>query len=553
MVERVIRETNVCKRNFCNIACNGGSSSDVSSFLKNQSDSGLLCSFNNKLTIQETEFPNATLMEGWLVGDYFIAELTILNTNIETIEQSAFNSSCFTNLTSLEISHANIHYFPKGILAPLHFLEDLILDNSVKELSPEYLEGVTSTIRSLKVSGITTRNKPNSLFGILPLPKLGTLDLRYDNFGDTIEVDTFENATPTGNLFLPASQISFLPVGIFDSFRKGFQNLDLRNNNLIEVSGEVFEPLIPLYIILKIRLGGNPWDCTYKLSQLAELIEQNTRKFEGPFICASPPELTGKNLSSSILPAPPSTTTEETTEISIEITTTNCGEKDLSLAEFICKNDIIGDNDVCMNMPNQPEAHKILLIKKMDASFNISRVSCGSVQISINATEGNFTILWFRGASKNRKEVNTNSRNYCLGCANLDSQNIVINHLDLGELYTFCVIKDNRSNISPLNCRSYFVDYECNGECWILHQSQTITIGSFAACALLVAFFGALVMFWIIHCNPTLLKGCEWIVVVNKNAVDVVVQPKGKKKKKSKKHIEITSIKREQSVRLQHV
>ncbi|CAD7077430.1 unnamed protein product [Hermetia illucens] len=568
----------ICNRDYCDITCIGGHVNDVATFLKNQSDSELLCYTNNKLTIYGTEFPNATLMKKWLTGDYLIASLTLKDTNLEIIEPGAFDSSCFKNLTSLEISNANIHYFPKGVLADLTLLSDLKLDSSVEDFSPEYLAGITEIITSLQVRRIPARKSPNDLFGILPLTKLNSLNLCYNNFGDTITVDTFENITPSKNLFLCGSQINSLPIGTFNSLKNGFMYLDLRNNNLTQVSAEVFEPVIPLYKLLEIKLGGNPWDCTYKLSQLAKLIEQNKRYFEGPFICDSPPELAGKNLSVSILPEPPSTTTttektttettEETTEKttvtsettettettqsstrttegSIETTTPNnsCDSKDPSLVEFTCETDVIGDDDICIS--DNPEAKRILRVKKMDVNFNIVKVSRGSVQITIDAIEGNSSILWFYDTSRNLKEVQNNYRNYCLGCANLDTQDFIINGLELGELYTFCMVKDNNSDTSPLNCRSYFVDYECNDQEWILQQSQMTIVAIFVAGALLTMFLGAVVMFWLIQCNPTLLKGCERIMVLNKNAKNIIVLPKDKCKGALSGEMEKTPSKRD--------
>ncbi|CAD7077428.1 unnamed protein product [Hermetia illucens] len=518
-------EGNACYVSSCNIVCIGGNLEDVSNTLQKATSSDAVCSSGYNLTIYNTTFPNSTLQENWLAGDYNIIKLYLLDVNLTEVEAKAFENSVFKYLTDLEISKANISNLPNGVFSKLQYLGSLKLDASVRNFSSEYLQGVAPYIIHLDIHGMSTETSPKALFGSLPLEGLKSLDLRYNNFGDKIASDSFENVKATSILLLASCNISNLPVGVFDSFADGLQYLDLRNNNLTTVSGDIFEPLISLYKYVQIGLGGNRWNCSPRLISLAKLMEEFPLVFEDQLYCASPLELEGIPLNSNILSNFLNTTGTEgkmnrttsrstsATDAFHESTTAANMKPNAALTEVVCGTNENNGHET----GNSNEVGSVLTIEDAVAKFNISKVSVNSVEIIIDGNSEDLTLLWFSGASNNEGNMENHYKDYSSECAELGTHRYIISDLELGVLYTICVIRNDDSEVPPMSCQSYFVEIECVGDDWISQLPGTTimaTCGIGIAAAMLL---GAVVMFCVVRCCPTLLEGCDRIVVLDKN------------------------------------
>ncbi|XP_037903917.1 uncharacterized protein LOC119647181 [Hermetia illucens] len=298
---------------------------DVLSFIRPQASGW--CGGVIEITLFNITFPGSALKKNWLTGGFNVKKLFISNSELKAIESDAFKSPVFRQLTELEISYASIAFLKKGSFDHLTSLTNLKLDHSVNDFSTEYLDGIQNNIKQIEIHGVSDLHAPNELFGSLLLPKLQTLDLGNNNFGDTINESTFQNVTPSSILNLTDCKISSLHPRTFKVNRAGPASLYLENNNLKKVSDEVFEPMVERYIRFTITLRGNPWNCTYELLPLIKLITENERVYADNPKCASPPEFAGKELHPDIFVTLPATTTTEgsissTTSTTKPITTT---------------------------------------------------------------------------------------------------------------------------------------------------------------------------------------------------------------------------------------
>ncbi|CAD7077426.1 unnamed protein product [Hermetia illucens] len=548
-----LRNNEVCILDKCDVICDSGSIDDVLDFMR--APPSVLCLHALTLTLLNVTFHDSALKRNWLTGTFTLAGLYIRNSELKGIEEDAFEGSVYQQLSHLEISFSSIDYLKKGSFAHLTSLTDLTLDHSVKEFSPEYLDGIENNIKQIEIHGVSDLHSPNELFGILPLPKLITLELGNNNFGDTINESTFQNVTPKYYLNLTDCKISSLHPRTFAVAQKGPTDLYLENNYLKEVSGEVFEPIIERDSHSKIKLSGNPWNCTCRLLSLVNLIEENKRVFVDSPKCASPPEFAGKELHPDIFIIPSTTTTTEgptlptvnttkttTTTTKIPVSTSTKHPDETSLTEIVCEDDV---EDICV--PGSADARSILYVKEMDMKFNISKVSSGVVRISMEKPAKEFSIVWFTPAAKDFNKVQNHYTEHNLGCAELEMQNFTIQDLELGALYVFCIVKGNDPEMTPLNCQSHLVEVDCNEADFLDSEGKTALLLLSIISILVAVFLGGVTMFCIIRCNPTLLKGAKRIVILNKNLAEVVVLPK--RKSKSEEVLKTNSLKRNASGR----
>lgn len=156
------------------------------------------------------------------------------------INLSMFNSTNLTSVHSLTMAHQGVTAIEPQTFDKFQSLKTLSLhDNLLSQVSSDWFSH-HAALETLRLSN----------------NKITTLDHRsLDGLSNLLMLDLSQNQIHT------IAQSSFL------SLRK-LRQLDLSNNQLTHLSADLFLPLNGT----KIRLDGNPWDCSCSVKDFAKYL-----------------------------------------------------------------------------------------------------------------------------------------------------------------------------------------------------------------------------------------------------------------------------------------
>ncbi|XP_065140438.1 uncharacterized protein [Paramisgurnus dabryanus] len=211
----------------------------------------------------DTDYVCKEIPTGYPAG---LTSLILFLNDLGEIDLSIFNSTNLTSVISLKITQAKVTAVAPRTFDKFHNLKTLLLyDNHLSDVSSEWFShpDALETLRLMN-NKITTLDH-SSFFG---MTNLLTLNLSRNQIH-----------TITPNSFISTSKLRLL---------------DLSNNNLTNLDVDVLRPLNAT----KIRLDGNPWDCSCSVHYFAEFLRglQNVSLLENEMLvyCSSPPKLKGK-------------------------------------------------------------------------------------------------------------------------------------------------------------------------------------------------------------------------------------------------------------------
>ncbi|XP_055056709.2 uncharacterized protein [Misgurnus anguillicaudatus] len=211
----------------------------------------------------DTDYVCKEIPTGYPAG---LTSLILFTSDLGEIDLSIFNSTNLTSVISLKITQAKVTAVAPRTFDKFHNLKTLLLDdNHISDVSLEWFSHPDS-LETLRLSNNKiTMLDHSSLFG---MTNLLTLNLSRNQIH-----------TITPSSFISTSKL---------------RQLDLSNNNLTNLSVDVLRPLNAT----KIRLDGNPWDCSCSVHDFAEFLRglQNVSLLENEMLvcCSSPPKLKGK-------------------------------------------------------------------------------------------------------------------------------------------------------------------------------------------------------------------------------------------------------------------
>lgn len=332
-------------------------------------------------------------------------ELEIRATAVSILKRGVFEGVSSLKILRLTNNTA-MQVIEESALEPLYQLEDLRI------ISDNHFENV------INVTGTTQ------------LKYLHTLKLTANNFGTTINAETFKGCINVVTLDLSNSLIQTIGIGSFDHMIETIQYLDLRKNQLTYLPSNLLENMIKPN--MEFYLSLNLWNCECDYLQLQWWDVSNTSSIiDSPLMCETPENDTEiANADRSICePIPsettltPTTTPDPTTEDPTPENTTPT-LKPPNVDRVNCMYD------------------KYLYLEKVYQYFDVKQLEMGKVSVETNYFDQSLSMVL----------VNDNEEAQCRYDLN---KQMIFDNLNPNSVHIFCLVKKNSYTTSPKNCVAF--------------------------------------------------------------------------------------------------
>lgn len=237
------------------------------------------------LNLVHIVFPTKALTEGWFTSPCHITALKISRSNLGRIEENAFKTDIFSNLTELRLRYADIWLIKMGAFNGLTELTLLTLNSLGLDAVAKNVLVSCPKLKEVQIyfSFDTAHPIQNKWFsGDELMNELETVDWFGNEIGKGIDKTTFNAAVNLKFLSLRDNCIETIGDGSFKPI-KNLKSLDLTFNLLKTIPSEL-KNLVDRRRDIYFELGANPWECTCDLKSVRQLyLERESSTY--PIIC----------------------------------------------------------------------------------------------------------------------------------------------------------------------------------------------------------------------------------------------------------------------------
>lgn len=341
-----------------------------------------------------------------------------------------------------------------------------------------------------------------------PLQKLEIVTFRDNNLADTITGKTFAGLVQVRMLDLSRNRITSIGSNTFEAIAKTLNMLNLRNNHLKELSGEIFANIIVQadLMLLQISLEGNLWHCDCELQAMQDFLRQYPTTFTGVARCNTPMRwrnhpIQHANLSSNNGSLTTTTTAINVTEPPTSEVTSATPPKE-QLVTLKCMKYLIQKFRTFVSVGIQKQDKVIRLRKTFDKKHTVT----------IKDFPIDYTVLWYEKAADDKHGVNHNSVNCFLNQNRSHTRNIKLgDSWRKNKVHTFCMKPKHSLTMTPLNCISFDTserpDY--SAKMWVPKSYRFVAIVLMIVACLLCVLFGIGIVFFLARKYPTLFDSCS--------------------------------------------
>lgn len=480
------------------------------------------------------------LPRAWLTANISLHFLQFEKTNIEKIEENAFNTEQFQNLVELNIMNAPISILsPKSFygLSNLKILSLSSLKISIIESNAiQYFQKLETFrlhdcgSRLLSLNNLFGKNSERTSADGGKLNHLKVIDIEKCNLGNTITSSTFIKLQNINELRLHSNNIQTIEAGSFDIPLKTLKLIDLESNNLTMIPRNLFKAITHRKI--DIFFGMNPWHCDYNLELLRQILQKQIEEQSKRIVCLSPPEFAGKLLAS----LPP---------LKMRISLPTFQKADASSGQKADASPVQMKPNAAINNYFFPietiqkekidkviQDEKIVIDQKPKEEKTIT-VLCEAS----NTLRNNVKLAWpFFGqiqADKRGQFINSNissiepifivfeqirikDNQNIVKCKNIIKNvhkaryNLIF---EQNRIYRLCIMDKWMKTIKPLNCLVFFLHHE-ETDMWILLENRTIMISTYILFAISGLTFGILIPVALVTFFPKLIRDIPTVSTV---------------------------------------
>lgn len=415
---------------------------------------------------------------GWLSTDTFINKITISRGTVIEIEPDAFNNCTLRRLTELVIERTQITCLRTGVFEGANNLKTLTLEgNEDLQLIEKYTFDSLYQLEEVRMVEHPKLGSLQNFTGISQFNLLRTLTLSSNNFGESINAGTFKGCSQVEALNLANSSIKVIPPGTFNPMINTLRFLDLSNNQIKHLPGELFR----IGQSAQIFLANIPWVCDCSSLELQMWYKNSSDLIvDAPLYCDMPPLEHGKEVLdvdlsncddyTSVAPPPPerpSTTanTLDTTQTTVAVSTSAPPSSFTHPLE--CSND--------------KYALGYLYLEKVYQYFSVTKVGTGKVSVEISSPDSSLSMI-----------VTNNKDEAC--CRYNINRQMTFDGLDESAVYVFCLIKKTSSGTSPKNCLPFH--FESTTSIWG-HDEVIIAL----VCSIVLSLIVGILCGWLLSCK----------------------------------------------------
>ncbi|XP_076279065.1 uncharacterized protein LOC143208480 [Lasioglossum baleicum] len=486
-------------------------------FSTNKHSPQALCKTANsvKLSLINCGFLGDSLRKNWLSTSLPIEELKLESCSLDEIEDDAFGQATFKRTKVLTLVKNNLSSLRKAVFDPLTSLEMLtIRDNFIKQAEFNLLMNAAGSLSTLDLNGVIDNPQfLQNITGGSALNKLAVLSLQ-ENVISEITDESFKGAPNVVSLFLINSGIVSLSQNSLEPLSSSILQLHITKNRISSLPKGIFDSILHGRSV-SLELGNNPWNCDCSLQWMQDLITTHPGVISVP-TCSSPSKNAGKPFSTAEFctansTAPPiteSTTHHSTEQTTTETTTTTTKEPEMitvncSISEFFASGSLRKLLSSDLEFPSRVRG------------FFVDSVTDKSIAVKLPSLEKGHTLLWFDSV---KRSVN---------CAKHVTRIYHVQNIDPETTYTICLLSDNKTAVSPLNCLAATTSPVYMLRTWLKNRDKAQAIILLILVAAAALFIGTFTTFLIVWKYPSLLRGSKRVMLVKKNMVDVIVLPKG--------------------------